>query len=42
MVISNYAMDLSLKKAKKYGMAMAVVRNSSHNGMVGYYGKMAA
>ncbi len=40
-VIAYNAMNLCLKKAKKYGMAMTAVRNSTHYGIAGYYALMA-
>ncbi len=42
MVASKKAMDLCIKKARKYGMGMAAVRNSSHYGIAGYWAGMAA
>ncbi|MGO4987350.1 Ldh family oxidoreductase [Gallicola sp. Sow4_E12] len=42
MVISHKAMKIAIEKAKKYGMGMVVVRNSSHYGIAGYYASMAA
>lgn len=41
MVASKKAMDICIKKAKKYGMAMAAVRNSSHYGIAGYWAGLA-
>jgi len=41
MVISKKAMKLAIDKAKKYGMGMVAVRNSSHYGIAGYYATMA-
>jgi L-2-hydroxycarboxylate dehydrogenase (NAD+) len=41
-VISKKAMDLAILKAKKYGMGMVAVRNSTHYGISGYYAMMAA
>ena len=35
-------MDLAIEKAKKCGIAMVVVRNSTHYGIAGYYSSMAA
>ncbi len=35
-------MDIVIEKAKKTGMAIAVVRNSNHYGIAGYYSMMAA
>lgn len=40
-VISYNAMKLAIDKAKKFGMGMVVVRNSSHYGFAGYYPLMA-
>jgi LDH2 family malate/lactate/ureidoglycolate dehydrogenase len=40
-VISYRAMRLAIEKAKKYGMGMVTVRNSSHFGFAGYYPLMA-
>jgi L-2-hydroxycarboxylate dehydrogenase (NAD+) len=40
-VISYHAMRLAIDKAKKYGMGMVAVRNSSHFGFAGYYPLMA-
>jgi L-2-hydroxycarboxylate dehydrogenase (NAD+) len=40
-VIGHGAMTLAIKKAKECGMAMVVVRNSTHYGIAGYYAKMA-
>ncbi len=41
-VIATKAMNLAIKKAKKYGMGMVVVRNSTHYGIAGYYTGLAA
>lgn len=41
MVIGKKAMDLAIEKAKKYGMGMVAVRNSTHYGIAGYYPLMA-
>lgn len=41
-VASRFAMERCIDKAKTYGMGMAAVRNSSHYGIAGYYGLMAA
>ncbi len=40
-VISWNAMRMAIDKAKKYGMGMITVRNSSHYGFAGYYPLMA-
>jgi len=42
MVISTKAMQMAIDKAKKYGMGMVAVRNSSHYGIAGYYATMAS
>lgn len=42
MVASYKAMEMALAKAKKYGMATVVVRNSSHYGIAGYWATMAS
>lgn len=41
-VVSKYAMQIAIDKAKKYGMGMTVVRNSTHYGIAGYYTSMAS
>jgi LDH2 family malate/lactate/ureidoglycolate dehydrogenase len=41
-VASKQAMQMCIDKAKTYGMGMVAVRNSSHYGIAGYYGLMAA
>lgn len=41
-VIGKKAMQMAIDKAKKYGMGMVAVRNSTHYGIAGYYGLMAA
>ena len=41
-VIAKKAMELTIEKAKKYGMGMVAVRNSTHYGIAGYYTLMAA
>jgi len=40
-VIAYRAMNMAIKKAKKYGIAMTAVRNSTHYGIAGYYPLMA-
>ena len=40
-VISKRAMTMAIKKAKKYGLGMVTVRNSTHFGIAGYYALMA-
>jgi len=42
MVIAKTAMTMAIEKAKKYGMGMVAVRNSSHYGIAGYYATMAS
>jgi LDH2 family malate/lactate/ureidoglycolate dehydrogenase len=41
-VIGVRAMQMTIEKAKKCGLAMTVVRNSTHYGIAGYYALMAA
>ncbi|KAI4453833.1 oxidoreductase-related [Holotrichia oblita] len=41
-VIGVKSMQLAINKAKKYGMGMVAVRNSTHYGIAGYYSIMAA
>ena len=41
-VIARRAMELAIKKAKRYGLGMTVVRNSTHYGMAGYHALLAA
>ena len=40
-VIAYRAMEMAIAKAKKYGMGMTAVRNSTHYGIAGYYATMA-
>lgn len=39
--ISKNAMQMAIVKAKKFGLGMVVVRNSTHYGIAGYYALMA-
>lgn len=41
MVVSHKAMEMAIEKAKKYGLAMVAVRNSTHYGIAGYWTTMA-
>ncbi len=41
MVVSKKSMNMVIDKARKYGMGMAAVRNSTHYGIAGYYALMA-
>ena len=41
-VVSKYAMDIAIEKAKKSGIGMVTVRNSNHYGIAGYYSNMAS
>jgi len=41
-VIGYKSMKMAIEKAKKYGMGMVAVRNSTHYGIAGYYGLMAS
>ena len=40
-VIGVRSMNMAIEKAKKYGMGMVAVRNSTHYGIAGYYATMA-
>lgn len=40
-VVGTKSMKLAIEKAKKYGMGMVAVRNSTHYGFAGYYALMA-
>jgi len=40
-VIAKRSMQMAIDKAKKYGLGMVVVRNSTHFGIAGYYTSMA-
>ena len=40
-VIAKRSMQMAIDKAKKYGMGMVAVRNSTHYGIAGYYATMA-
>ena len=42
MVASYRVMEQLIKKAKRYGLAMGVVKNSSHYGIAGYWSTMAS
>jgi L-2-hydroxycarboxylate dehydrogenase (NAD+) len=41
LYIGPYAMDLAIKKAKKFGVGFVAVKNSTHYGIAGYYTSMA-
>ena len=41
MVIAHHAMKMAIEKAKKYGLGMVAVRNSTHYGACCYYALMA-
>lgn len=41
-VVGYKAMELAIQKAKKNGIGMVAVRNSTHYGIAGYYALMAA
>lgn len=41
MIASYKAMNMAIEKAKKYGMSMVTVRNSTHYGIAGYWATMA-
>jgi LDH2 family malate/lactate/ureidoglycolate dehydrogenase len=40
-VVAHKAMTLAIRKAKKFGLGMVAVRNSTHFGIAGYYPLMA-
>lgn len=40
-VVAHKAMEMAIAKASTYGLGMAVVRNSTHYGIAGYYATMA-
>ncbi len=40
-VIGKRAMDMAINKARRYGLGMVAVRNSTHYGIAGYYTLMA-
>lgn len=40
MVVGTKAMQMAIDKAKKHGMGMVAVRNSTHYGIAGYYATM--
>jgi LDH2 family malate/lactate/ureidoglycolate dehydrogenase len=42
MVAGYKSMEKAVNKAKEYGIGMAVVRNSTHYGIAGYYAEMAS
>jgi len=42
MVAAHRSMETVISKAKKYGMGMVVVRNSTHFGIAGYFAEMAS
>jgi len=39
---SLFALDKAMEKAEQFGIGMAVVKESCHNGAVGYYAQLAA
>ncbi|MEW5907365.1 MAG: Ldh family oxidoreductase [Elusimicrobiota bacterium] len=41
-VIAKRAMEIAIKKAKRYGLGMTAVRNSTHYGIAGYHTLLAA
>ena len=41
-VIAVRAMELAIKKARKFGLGMTAVRNSTHYGIAGYHALLAA
>lgn len=40
-IIAYRAMEMAIRKAKKYGLGACAVKNSSHFGIAGYYAEMA-
>ena len=40
-VVGQKAMEMAIQKARKHGLGMVVVRNSTHFGIAGYYASMA-
>jgi LDH2 family malate/lactate/ureidoglycolate dehydrogenase len=40
-VVSKKAMEMAIAKARRYGIGMTAVRNSTHYGIAGYYSLMA-
>ncbi len=40
MVVGKKAMEMAIDKAKKHGLGMTAVRNSTHYGIAGYYATM--
>ncbi|MCL1875918.1 MAG: Ldh family oxidoreductase [Synergistaceae bacterium] len=40
-VVGKRSMQMAIDKAKKFGLGMVVVRNSTHFGIAGYYASMA-
>ena len=41
-VVGHKAMEMAIKKAKRYGVGIVSVKNSNHFGIAGYYAKMAS
>jgi L-2-hydroxycarboxylate dehydrogenase (NAD+) len=41
-LVSNFAMNVAIEKAKTSGVALVTVRNSNHYGIAGYYSLMAS
>lgn len=41
-VVGRRSMEMAIEKARKYGLGMVAVRNSTHYGIAGYYALMAA
>ena len=41
-VIAKRSMEMTIEKAREFGMGMVAVRNSTHYGIAGYYALMAA
>ena len=41
MVASYFAMKMAIEKARKHGLSMVTIRNSTHYGIAGYWSSMA-
>ncbi len=41
-LVGHKAMEMAIKKAKRYGVGIVSVKNSNHFGIAGYYAKMAS
>lgn len=41
LIVADYAMDVAIERAKKFGISIVIVRGSSHFGCAGYYAAKA-